>query len=104
MMIVCLGAAAVFCNQVIAIVSSHAFLWPIYERGGLSREDLADDIENSAILLPALIPWCILGSVPLAILGETYAAMPFAVYVYAVPLWTMIHHALHDGRAKNGEK
>ncbi|MBQ8091582.1 MAG: sodium:proton antiporter [Pyramidobacter sp.] len=104
MMIVCLGAAAVFCNQVIAIVSSHAFLWPIYERGGLSREDLADDIENSAILLPALIPWCILGSVPLAILGETYAAMPFAVYVYAVPLWTMIHHALHDRRAKNGKK
>ncbi len=98
MMLVCLVSSSVFCNQVVSIVTSNAFLGRAYERAGKSREDLAADIENSAILLPALIPWCILSGVPLAILGETYAAMPYAVYVYAVPLFTLIGHAFFDRR------
>ena len=101
MMLVCLASAAVFCNQVVAIVTSEAFLGPAYARDGKTREDLAADIENSAILLPALIPWCILGAVPLAILGETFAAVPFAAYVYAVPLWTLLVH-LREGRSASG--
>lgn len=92
MIVVCLCSSAVFCNQVIAIVTSENFLGPVYARDGKSREDLAADIENSAILLPALIPWCILSSVPLAILGSSYAAVPYAAYAYAVPLCTLIGH------------
>ena len=57
-----------------------------YAARGKSAFDLAMDIENSAITIPALVPWCILISVPLSIFGVTHAAVPFAIYIYAIPL------------------
>jgi NhaC family Na+:H+ antiporter len=36
--------------------------------------------------LVGMIPWCIACSVPLANMGGTPAAIPFAVFLYLVPL------------------
>lgn len=88
--------AVVFCNQVVAIILDHDLMADFYEEKGLSKEDLAIDIENSAITIPALIPWCILISVPLAILGVTYAAVPYAMYIYAIPLVTLIEKGIRS--------
>ena len=41
---------------------------------------------NSAILIAALIPWSIAGSLPCATLGVTMACLPYALYLYLVPL------------------
>lgn len=87
-------AAAIFCNQVIAIIMNNDLMGSLYEEKGRTREELAIDIENSAITIPALIPWCILISVPLAIFDVTYAAVPYAVYIYAIPLVNLAFKAI----------
>lgn len=84
--IISFACACVFCNQVVAIIMSNELMKSIYQARGRSNFDLAMDIENSAITIPALVPWCILISVPLALLGVTHAAVPFAIYIYAIPL------------------
>jgi len=82
--------ACIFCNQVVAIIMSNELMHSIYEERGKTSFDLAMDIENSSITIPALVPWCILISVPLAILGVTHASVPYAIYIYAIPLVHLI--------------
>lgn len=64
-----------------------------YAKSGKTAFDLAMDIENSAITIPALVPWCILITVPLSIFGVSHAAVPFAIYIYAIPLVNLIRKA-----------
>ena len=95
MMLISLISSSIFCNQVVAIIMNKELLQKSYETSGKAPEELAIDIENTAITLPSLIPWCILCSVPLAILGVTYAAVPFAIYSYAIPLVNLICKYIH---------
>jgi NhaC family Na+:H+ antiporter len=95
MILISLISSSIFCNQVVAIIMSKELLQKSYETSGKAPEELAIDIENTAITLPSLIPWCILCSVPLAILGVTYAAVPFAIYSYAIPLVNLIGKYIH---------
>lgn len=100
LMLLCLLSAAVFCNQLIAIVMSRQLFGPIYERQGRSREELALDIENTAITLPAFIPWCILSSVPLRLMGVGYGSLRYAVFLYAVPLVNLFFFLLREHKAR----
>lgn len=95
MILISLISSSIFCNQVVAIIMNKELLQKSYETSGKAPEELAIDIENTAITLPSLIPWCILCSVPLAILGVTYAAVPFAIYSYAIPLVNLIGKYIH---------
>ena len=52
-----------------------------------SKEEQALILENTVILLAALIPWSIAGSVPLASVGAPMSSMLYAVYLYFIPLW-----------------
>lgn len=79
-------ASAVFCNQVIAIVMGKQLLAPVYAAQGRSHEELAIDLENTAITVPAFVPWSIISSVPRQLLGVGYGSMLWAVFLYAVPL------------------
>ena len=88
--------ACIFCNQVVAIIMSNELMHSIYEEKGKTSFDLAMDIENSSITIPALVPWCILISVPLAILGVTHASVPYAIYIYAIPLAHLIYRKLTE--------
>lgn len=99
MILTCLCSSALFCNQIIAIVMGRQLMGPIYERRGESRQQLALDIEDTAITLPALIPWCILNSLPLKLMGADYRSIPYAVFLYAVPLSGLLRAALR--RRKN---
>lgn len=94
MLLITLCSAAVFCNQIIGIMMSNDLLTKSYEKRGRSREELAIDIENCAITLPALVPWCILIAVPLAILGEGHLAVLYGIYIYVLPLITLIGKGL----------
>jgi Na+/H+ antiporter NhaC len=71
---------------VVGIIMSNELMKESYQRKGKSAFDLAMDIENSSITIPALVPWCILITVPLSIFGVTHEAVPFAIYIYAIPL------------------
>ena len=87
MVLTSLGSAAVFCNQIMPIILSHTLLAPIYEKRGYSAEQLAMDMENICITVPAFVPWAIICSVPLRLLGADYRSMLLAVFLYAVPIF-----------------
>ena len=74
--------SGISCNQTLATILTAQLCRPCYAR----RQDIAIPLENSAILIAALIPWSIAGSLPCATLGVTMACLPYALYLYLVPL------------------
>lgn len=74
------------CSQMLTVLLAAQVSEKLYKK----REDMAIPLENSAILLPVLIPWNISGGVPCSIVEVSTAAMFFAFYPMLVPLW----HAL----------
>lgn len=75
-------SVAVFCNQSVAVLLGEQLLHPAYP----SREELAMDIENTGITMSALVPWAVSCSVPLAMMGAGYGALPYAVLLWLIPL------------------
>ena len=79
------AAAAVFCNQSIAVMMGATMLRDTYEKRGATREELAIDLENSGIVTAGLIPWSIANSIPLAMLGASANATLYAALLYLIP-------------------
>ena len=55
-----------------------------------SMTELAMDMENSVILIACFIPWSIGCSVPLSFFGADFHSLPFAIYMYAVPIFWLL--------------
>ena len=77
---------AIFCNQTIGVMVTVQAVRKPYERQGLSQPELAEDIANSTVVTAGLIPWCLGCSVPLAMLGVSARALPYAVYLWLLPV------------------
>ncbi|MDF5723986.1 MAG: Na+/H+ antiporter NhaC family protein [Rhizonema sp. PD37] len=88
---VSLGAAAFGCTQTLAILLTQQLMREKYEREQLDGYQLATDIENTAVVLSPLIPWNIAGLVPATILMTDSGFIPYAVYLYFIPLFNFIH-------------
>lgn len=86
MFIMSLASAAIFCNQTIATLICADLLKNPYIEGGGTNEEMAIDMENTVILVACLIPWCLGCSVPLSFFGVGPECLPYAIYMYAVPL------------------
>lgn len=86
MIFMSIAMSSVFCNQTIGTLMCADMLKKPYLDGGGSNEELAIDMENSVILIACTIPWSIGCSVPLALLGADFKSLPFAVFMYAVPI------------------
>ena len=85
-----LAAASFGCNQTIAIVFTEQLMDKAYR---FHRRNLAIGIENSAVLLAALIPWNIAALVPTTTLNVSPAGfIPYAVFLYLVPLGHLLLH------------
>ena len=94
MLVVGTLSCAIDCNQSIAVFLSEQLLRKPYEKNGISKWDLAIDIENTGIVIAALIPWNIAAFVPTATLGVSPTAyLPYAFYLYLIPLvqWFLIY-------------
>ena len=76
----------VFCNQSTCAVVNAQLLGGIYDEEGHGAGELALDIENSGVVLSPLIPWNISVSIPLAMLGADFSAIPYEILLYAIPL------------------
>ncbi len=83
---VSLLAAAFGCTQTITILLTHQLVSRQYKLMGHSTQQVAIDLENTAVLLAPMIPWNIAGLVPATVLMVGPGFMPFAVYLYLVPL------------------
>ena len=82
---ICLGAtatSALACSQTLGIILTHQ----LFEKEVPEKEELMIGLENSASVIPALLPWCVAGAVPVAAIGAPAAAFAAAAYLWLVPL------------------
>lgn len=101
--VVSLGTCALFCNQTVGIVMSAQLMEGEYRRRGLDGLELAANIGNSVINLAGLVPWAIACSVPLATMEVGNSALPFAFYLYLIPLYGWVVSARKANRPGAGE-
>lgn len=80
------AASVISCNQTLAIMLTYE-LTSDAER---DRQTLALHIEDTAIVLAALIPWSIAGAVPLDSIGAPTSSLLAAVFLYLLPIWSLI--------------
>jgi len=79
------------CSQTISIVLTEQFLKDAYKKLGFTREKLALDIENTAVMIAPLIPWNIAAFVPTETLKVNfYSYIPYAFYLYFVPISSLL--------------
>ena len=88
--LISLLSAAFGCTQTIAILLTHQLVSAQYQQQGHSVQQIAIDLENTAVVLAPMIPWNIAGLVPAALLMTGPGFIPFAVYLYLVPLCNWI--------------
>lgn len=72
-------------SQTLTVILSSLLL-----KKNLEHKKLADTLEDTAILIPAMIPWSTAFSVPAAALSASALCIPFAFYLYMVPLYAWI--------------
>jgi len=85
--LLCTSAAAsmIACNQTLAVMLTQQLC-------GEKNADpaaFANDLEDTAVVVAALVPWSIAGGVPLAAVGAPSSAILFACYLYLLPLWRL---------------
>ena len=80
-----LFTALIACNQSFSIILTHQ----LSKGFGMTPERLALCMENTAVVLSPLVPWSIACAVALDATGAPTASVPFAWYLYLLPLWQM---------------
>ena len=94
--------SAVFgCTQTIAIILTHQLVESKYRQQNLDGVQLAVDLENTAVVISPLIPWNIAGLVPATVLSVNADFIPYAFYLYLVPLFSLIQIKLSKIGQKN---
>lgn len=78
----------VACNQTLTVILTHQLCAPSRK----DREDLAIDLENTAVVIAPLIPWSIAGATPLSSVGAPTGSLLFAVFLYLLPLCELCRH------------
>ena len=81
-----LFAAAFGCTQTIGILLTEDLVQQNYEHS----EDLALDLENTVVVIAPLIPWNIAGLIPAAILMTDWKFIPYAFYLYLMPILVLL--------------
>ena len=61
-------------------------------RSGKDGLLLSQALGNTAIVLAAVVPWSIAGSVPLEAMGASALAIPFSFFLFAAPVCDWLCH------------
>ena len=77
-----LVTSAVSCNQALAVLLTEQLSRPICP----NASERAAHLENTAIIIPPLIPWSIAGAVPIATIGAPVACVLAAFYLWLLPI------------------
>lgn len=80
------------CNQTLTIMLAHQ----LCSQTAKDNSTLANDLEDSAVIISPLIPWSIAGAVPLATVGAPTQALLFACFLYLLPLWRIVKSKNRD--------
>ena len=92
--VISIFSAAFGCTQTIAIILTHQLVASKYRQQKLDDTQLAVDLENTAVVISPLIPWNIAGLVPATVLSVNSDFIPYAFYLYLVPLFSLIQMKL----------
>ena len=98
MIVSAFAVCAVFCNQTIGIIMCRQCMGGNYGSSEEEKKEMMLDMENSVITIAGLVPWCIASSVPLSMLGCDVRSLPFAAYLFLLPLFWFFRRK----REKNG--
>lgn len=79
------------CNQTLAAILTDQ----MSVRMVPEKEKRASWLEDTVIVIAPLIPWSIAGAVPVSVLGTTDACLPFACYLYLIPMWNLVVELLN---------
>lgn len=90
-----IGSAAFGCTQTIAILLTQELVEKKYQKTERGNYKLALDLENTVVVISPLIPWNIAGLVPATILMTGPGFIPFAFYLYLIPILSLIQIKLN---------
>ncbi len=88
--------SVISCNQTLAIMLTHQLCRDTEP----DRRRLALYIEDTAIVLAALVPWSIACSVPLDSIGAPISSLLTASFLYLLPIWSMLKAAYEKRHEK----
>lgn len=80
--LVSIVAVMISCNQTLAVMLTYQLNKRLYKDDRKTASMLAD----TAIVIPALIPWSIASVVPLTTVGAPISSILFACYLYLLPI------------------
>lgn len=86
------------CSQTFALITTHQFMKPYYAQTPAGRSELAQDIGNTAVIIPAMIPWNVASAIPAAILSVDSGFIPYAFFLYMVPLFMWGKGFVHSAK------
>lgn len=90
------AAAAFGCTQTIAILLTQQLVEPRYRQCQQDDATLALDMENTVVVLSPLIPWNIAGLVPATLLTVDAGFIPYAIFLYLLPVVNWIQLRFGD--------
>lgn len=96
--------AVVACSQTLAVMLTYQMMRPLVMDGTVERGRMAQYLQNTAVTISPLIPWNIAVSVSLAILGADARCIPYAAYLYLVPLFAFLQDRTAAARKKGKRK
>ena len=79
-------SAGIACNQTLATM----LCAELCKKSIPDKQELAVALENTVILISALIPWSICGAVPLATIGVPTRTLLCSFFIWTVPVWNLI--------------
>lgn len=99
--IVSIVTAAFGCNQSISIVLTDQLMHKSYKDKNIDKHELAIDLENTGVVLAALIPWNIAAFVPTTTMGVSSTGfIPYAFYLYLLPIFNILLFKWMEVRGK----
>lgn len=88
-LITALAGACFGCSQTFAIMTAHQFMKSHYTNEEHEKTAFAEDLGNTAVVIAPLVPWNVGAAIPAAILGVGVGYMPYAFYLYLIPLFML---------------
>lgn len=88
--------SAIACNQTLSLILEAQLIKPIYQTRQLSNSQMMLDMSNSTVTIAGLIPWNTACAIPLSLLGVSFAAIPWAFYLWLLPVLGVLQFAISD--------
>jgi NhaC family Na+:H+ antiporter len=83
-------AASFGCSQTLAVMLTYQMVRNMYDSSKIGKYELAVDIEDTAIVISALIPWNIAGALPAAALTADSSYSIYSYYLFLLPLASLV--------------